>query len=139
MKNWPPVLWGVFFAMIGFLGSFASILFKLYNQINILNYYIAWAIALGGFFYYKGKGATDTHIHHYVVAMIVLSFTCYQSPFISLVHGVFNGIMIEGGSRWGYDPIWTYGPKKQQKLSASAIRLQNYELHRLQQAHQSRI
>lgn len=126
MKNWPPVLWAVFFALIGFLGSFVTILIRLYSEIGILKYYLAWGVALGGFFYYKSKNATDTHIHHYVLAMIVLSFTCYQSQFISLVHGVFNGIMIEGGSRWGYDPIWTYGPKKATKLSASAIRLQNY-------------
>ena len=112
MKNWPPVLWAVFFALIAFLGAFGDILFKLYHQIDILKYYLAWAVVLGSFFYIMGRNATDTHIHHYVVAMIVLSFTCYQSPFITIVHGVFNGIMIEGGSKWAYDPIWTYGPKK---------------------------
>ena len=115
MKNWPPVLWAVFFALIAFLASFTDILFRFYNQIGILKYYLAWAVVLGSFFYIMGKNATDTHIHHYVLAMIVLSFTCYQSLFVTLVHGVFNGIMIEGGSRWGYDPIWTYGPKKEAK------------------------
>lgn len=139
MKNWPPVLWAVFFALIGFLGAFGDVLFKLYSSIDILKYYLLWGVALGSFFYLMGKNATDTHIHHYVLAMIVLSFTCYQTPFVTLVHGVFNGIMIEGGSRWGYDPIWTYGPKKAAKQDSAAIRYQNFELTRLQTAHDNRI
>ena len=31
MKNWPPVLWAVFFAMIAFLGAFADILGTFYH------------------------------------------------------------------------------------------------------------
>ena len=25
---------------------------------------------------------------------------------MTFLHGVSNGVMIEGGARWGYDPIW---------------------------------
>ena len=49
----------------------------------------------------------NTHVHHYTVAMIVLSITGYQHVFVTVIHGLFNGIMIEGASRWGYDPVWT--------------------------------
>lgn len=35
-----------------------------------------------------------------------MSFICYQSIFVTVVHGYFNGMMIEGGARWGYDPVW---------------------------------
>ncbi len=35
-----------------------------------------------------------------------MSFICYQSIFVTVVHAYFNGMMIEGGARWGYDPIW---------------------------------
>jgi hypothetical protein len=24
----------------------------------------------------------------------------------TLLHGFFAGMMVEGGCRWGYDPIW---------------------------------
>ena len=30
----------------------------------------------------------------------------YQHPVITILHGWANGVMIEGGARWGYDPIW---------------------------------
>jgi len=36
-----------------------------------------------------------------------MSFLCYQDKFFTLVHGFFNGMFIEGGCRWGFDPIWT--------------------------------
>ena len=36
----------------------------------------------------------------------MLAIICYQSPFISAVYGFFNGMAIEGGCRWGFDPIW---------------------------------
>ena len=36
-----------------------------------------------------------------------MSFLCYQGKFFTLVHGFFNGMFIEGGCRWGFDPIWT--------------------------------
>ena len=48
------------------------------------------------------------HIHHYVLSLIVLSFLGYQSVFLTVVHGAFNGIFIEGASHWGLDPIWIY-------------------------------
>lgn len=35
-----------------------------------------------------------------------MSFICYQSIFVTVVHAYFNGMMIEGGARWGYDPMW---------------------------------
>ena len=35
-----------------------------------------------------------------------MTFTCYQTVLLTIVHGIFNGITIEGGSRWGYDPVW---------------------------------
>jgi hypothetical protein len=35
-----------------------------------------------------------------------MSFICYQSVFVTVVHAYFNGMMIEGGARWGFDPVW---------------------------------
>lgn len=41
----------------------------------------------------------------------MLSFMGYQNCFLSIVHGIFNGIFIEGASRFGLEAIWQY-PKK---------------------------
>jgi hypothetical protein len=107
MKTWPPILWIIFFALIAFLISLFAVIGKLYIAIHILKYYALWAVALTSYIVYRSKHASDTHIHHYTLGMIVLSFTCYQSTFTTVVAGIFNGVMIEGASRWGYDPIWT--------------------------------
>jgi hypothetical protein len=133
MKNWPPILWAVFVALLAFLGAYADVLLHLYKHLGIMKYYILWAIALASFFYYMGRHATDTHIHHYVLAMIVLSFTCYQNVFLTVVHAIFTGIMIEGASHYGYDPIWTYKKHSaiEQEQRRSQIRYENHELSRL--------
>lgn len=108
MKTWPPVLWGVFFALIVILVSLVVVLFKEYYQLSIVKWYGLWAACIGVWFYVKSRKAVDIHIHHYCIGMLVLAFTCYQDVFLTVVCGVFNGIMMEGGSRWGYDPVFTY-------------------------------
>jgi len=46
------------------------------------------------------------HFHHYLIGMCIILCLGYQGPVVAMFHGYANGIMIEGGSRWGYDPIW---------------------------------
>ena len=46
------------------------------------------------------------HFHHYTVAMCCIPFLGIQRPFLNILCGFVNGVMVEGGSRWGYDPIW---------------------------------
>jgi hypothetical protein len=46
------------------------------------------------------------HLHHYTCGMLGLLLLGYQNWLFALVHGFANGVMVEGGSRWGYDPIW---------------------------------
>jgi hypothetical protein len=108
MKTWPPILWAVFFSLITFLLTLFIVIFHYYLIFDLELIYLFWGIGLLLYFLYMGRNAKDTHIHHYVLAMIVLSFLGYQSKFLTIAHGIFTGIMIEGGSRWGYDPIWTY-------------------------------
>lgn len=50
------------------------------------------------------------HFHHYTWAMCMILFLGIQRPFMSFLCGWINGVMIEGGSRWGYDPIWIRKP-----------------------------
>ncbi len=46
------------------------------------------------------------HIHHYTVGMLFVVLLGYQSLVVTILHGFVNGVMIEGASRWGYDPVW---------------------------------
>lgn len=54
--------------------------------------------------HYKGK--KELHLHHYLIAMMAVSCMGYQTYQVTILHGILNGMMIEGGGRWGYDPIW---------------------------------
>ena len=38
---------------------------------------------------------------------MMLTFICYQSELLTVMHGFAMGVFIEGGARWGFDPIWT--------------------------------
>ena len=46
------------------------------------------------------------HVHHYTWAMMCLPLLSLQAGFATFLCGWINGVMIEGGARWGYDPIW---------------------------------
>ena len=48
----------------------------------------------------------ELHIHHTNIGMILATLLGYQSIPVTILHGIANGIMIEGGARWGYDAIW---------------------------------
>jgi len=50
-------------------------------------------------------------VHHYTLALIVMSFATVQTPFLSGFHSFMHGMMLEGGCRWGFDPIWEYPEK----------------------------
>lgn len=46
------------------------------------------------------------HFHHYNLGFVMMLFICYQDSFMTFLHAVFNGIMIEGLARWGADDLW---------------------------------
>lgn len=45
-------------------------------------------------------------MHHYFLFFIFLTLVSFQNPMLTIVHGFFNGGFIEGGARWGFDPVW---------------------------------
>ena len=108
MKNWPPILWAVFCALIAGICLLVSVLYSAYSVTGALKEYAILEGLIFSWFFYKARGAKDIHVHHYPLMMVLQSLCCYQSPFITVVAGAFNGIMIEGASRWGYDPIFVY-------------------------------
>jgi hypothetical protein len=144
MKNWPPILWAVFFAGLAFIGYTLWYIFSLYASIGILFYYELLLVGIiGGIvaFAYLNSDHYEFHFHHYCLGMLVMTFACYQNTFVSAIHAIFNGIMIEGATRWGYDPMFYYHegptqaaaptPKRQktkaivQKLKQSKARADN--------------
>lgn len=112
MKTWPASLWVVFVTMCIAFASLIIHLFYIYYKFEFVLLYITYGCLLGTFFVIRSNYADETHIHHYVVSLIMMSFIGYQSYLLTIVHGVFNGVFIEGASHWGLDPIWITKPKK---------------------------
>ena len=50
------------------------------------------------------------HLHHYVVALLLLPLICYQGALIAVVHAFICGMHIEGSVRWGMDAWWEPKP-----------------------------
>ena len=108
MKHWPAILWVVFCGLVVLIATLAVVIFKVYTASNCLWIYAIWAVLLLGFITFKKYTSKDMHVHHYVLTGFIITFIGYQSDFLAIVHGVVNGIMTEGVSRWGVDPIWDY-------------------------------
>jgi len=97
-------LWLVLAGLIFVLVCLLFQLFYYYYKLRIHCWYLLWALVLFSFFIIGG--INEAHLHHYLVAQIMLSFMSYRNIFLTIMHGIFNGVMIEGVSRWGLDPIW---------------------------------
>ena len=123
--------------MIALIGAFLVILTNHYRQANALREYAIWGVLLFAYFYIRSRSCDEVHIHHYTLSMIVLSFTGYQSAFVTAICGIFNGIMIEGASFWGYDPVFQHNKhpkpnphklKARKALDVSRIKIENQRL-----------
>ena len=109
MKNWPAYMWVIFLGLILLLLTIVSYVFYLYSTLGIAWFYLALiGLIVAWFAYntYKYRENYDLHIHHYTLGQIASMIICYQNPFVTVIHAIFTGVMIEGASRWGYDPIW---------------------------------
>ena len=76
---------------------------------GLIMWYIGWFFLIIGFFTVVTLCLRKTHhlhMHHYTIGMILIVMFGYQSVTAAVIQGYCNGMMIEGGSRWGYDPIW---------------------------------
>lgn len=110
MKTWGPALWAIFVSIV------VSILFLIYldmkdlQQCDKLTRYVVYLGALIAFTVWNTKRQAPEkviHIHHYCIGFLIVTIIGYQSELLTLVHGFAMGMMIEGGCRWGFDPIWT--------------------------------
>lgn len=109
IKTWGKGLWILFLSLVAIILGIVFVVFRVYYEIGYLKWYALYAIWGIGFIYIKTrceKGKKKLHIHHYFWSAIIVTFLCYQSVFITFVAGFFNGVNLEGGANWGYDPIW---------------------------------
>lgn len=112
MKTWGKGMWVIFFFEMILAASVLFILSHVYIEVGIFKYYVIWGSALVSFMVWnthrnKEEGR-ELHVHHYVVALILMSFNSFQSPYASCVHAFCHGFFIEGGCRWGFDQIWEF-------------------------------
>lgn len=141
IATWGKKQWA-FVAVLGaLLASFLFNLAQIYIEVQVLSRYVIWAGVLYGAIKWNTVRLKDTrvlHIHHYFLAMVLMSFISGQSPLFTVMHGFFHGMMIEGGCRWGFDPMWVpldeyaqkYGSKRDLYLlnvKRASIRKLNYE------------
>ena len=110
MKTWGILLWTTFITLIVAIGYLLYILFNAYSSVGCLIKYVIWVVSIPIFMAWNTKRLEPQgysfHIHHYLVAAILLTILCYQSNFVTFIHGAMNGMAIEGGVRWGFDAIW---------------------------------
>jgi len=91
--------------VLGVLGYLLAV----YIINRYIYWYIIWFVIILLFFVIVTcalKKSHHLHVHHYTIGMILVVLIGYQSIPAALMMGFCNGMMIEGGCRWGYDPIW---------------------------------
>lgn len=65
MKNWPLILWVVFFGLIALGLLLVRYMARVYLALSIAKYYLLSMVGAFGVFKYFAKGAKEIHIHHY--------------------------------------------------------------------------
>ena len=110
MKNWPMILWIIFIGLVLLIATIVIYIMFLYQSIGYLEAYLtAMATFVGAFIFmfkwYSFLGY-NLHVHHWFLGAVMQAVMCYQNGWISALHAIFAGIMTEGASRWGYDPLF---------------------------------
>ncbi len=55
------------------------------------------------------------------MSMMLIFFSCLQIPFVTVMNGLGVGMMIEGGSSWGWDPMFENKFKKNKEVKLTQI------------------
>lgn len=110
IQNWGLFLKGVAVLLVGLIGSLLYLDFEGLKRSHVVHRYLIWLVILVGFMVFNTKRLSPgraLHVHHYVVAFMLLSVIGYQNEILTIAHGFCMGMFIEGGCRYGFDPIWT--------------------------------
>lgn len=108
---------GIVLAVLGYL-------LAVYILDKYIGWYVLWFVIIILFFVVVTLALRKTHhihVHHYTIGMVLIVLVGYQSVPAALIMGFCNGMMIEGGSRWGYDPIWVQNEKPKEVKTANDL------------------
>ena len=115
MKKWGLPMWIFFIGVVVFGVALVRDDIKGLIDCGEVHRYLIWIALVCGLILLNTirlKGKRALHIHHYFLALLGLSIIGVQTELMTFVHGMAFGIFIEGGNRWGYDPIWEKKKKK---------------------------
>ena len=121
IKEWPWFLWALAASLAVLLLGLMIYFIIVYARAGVLLGYFIFAVLIFLAFLIPTlvlKKTHKLHVHHYTIGMILICLIGYQSVAAAIVHGYCNGMMIEGGCRWGYDPIW-YPLTEEEKQAAA--------------------
>lgn len=107
LDHWPQSLWYLFLALIVVLGVIAGYLGFLYRDCLRFYFVITFTfilVAQSSALVY-GRDCI-LHVHHYSLAALCMVYCGWPNTAVGVMHGLANGVMIEGVARWGYAPIW---------------------------------
>ena len=110
IADWGKGMWMLALSLLLLIAAILFVICSSYIRLGIFEYYILYAVFLFSVMVWNtqrnAKKGRYVHIHHYTLGLILMSFISIQSPFASVVHAFLHGMFIEGGCRWGFDPIW---------------------------------
>lgn len=109
IKQWPAILWVITVVLLVLVLGITGYMVTMYVYAGVIFYYIGWGLFIVLSFVVIScifKKSYYFHMHHYTIGMVFIALIGYQSVVAALIQGFCNGMMIEGGCRWGYDPIW---------------------------------
>ena len=130
MKEWPDYFWVIIGCILISLITPVIFCFYKYYVSGVLLFYFLMAFSIAIWFMYFYSKSSDVHWHHYCFGMAVILFCADQDIFICCISGIFNGIMIEGASRYGYDPVFNYDKPKTQ-IKTKNVKVQNQNLREI--------
>jgi hypothetical protein len=111
MASWPLSLWLLFDTLVVLLIVLTASVYFDYKRAGIAKRYLIFTSFTLIWFLTNSALNKIVHVHHYSIGMLAVAMLAHQSDKVTVLHGLANGVMIEGASRWGYDPIWPQSSK----------------------------
>lgn len=109
MATWSVDLWIIFtVALIAIIFVFCLlVIFIIISGYYLIFIYLGWLVFLILVSTFMTLCFVNgTHIHHYTVGWLLLSFFGHHNFVIVALNGIFHGIFIEGCVRWNMAPNW---------------------------------
>lgn len=96
-------------SLLAIIGLIAWQLTDRYIEFDLLEYLFSIAVGQALLILYVTiiyLQRKDLHIHHWTLGIMFCCYLGFNDVFVTCLHGFCNGMAIEGGARWGYDPVW---------------------------------